>query len=111
MGGREENPTHNRKSLSGKVDPNQNQEEVSHSQEAESKDCGALSPISELNETLNITRAFSTIRREASKSGLDIQENLVLQKDLKRRLKSLVLLPSQDRESVITRTPSRSVLT
>ena len=32
-------------------------------------------------------------------------------KDLKRRLKSLVLIPSQDRESVITRTPSRSVIT
>ena len=112
MGGRE-NPTHIKKTLSGKVDPNQEQEEVSHSQEADSKDSGALSPISELNETLNITRAFSTIRREASKSGLDIQENLdsVLQKDLKRRLKSLVLIPSQDRESVITRTPSRSVVT
>ena len=95
------------------MDPNQEQEEVSHSQEADSKDSGAPSPISELNETLNITRAFSTIRREASKSGHDIQENLdsVLQKDLRRRLKSLVLIPSQDRESVITRTPSRSILT
>ena len=71
MGGRE-NPTHIKKSLSGKVDPNQEQEEVSHLQESESKDSGALIPISELNETLNLSRAFSKIGREASKSGLCI---------------------------------------
>ena len=114
MGGREENPNPVYKSLPGKVDPNQEQEEASQSSVVESKDSDAVSPISELNETLNLMRAFNTIRRDASKSGLDVQENLgpVLQKDLKQRLKSLVLIPqccqSQDRESVITRTRVRN---
>ena len=73
------------------MDPNQEQEEASRYPIVESKDSDAASPISELNETLNLTRAFNTIRRDASKSGLDVQVNLgsVLQKDLKKRLKSL----------------------
>ena len=48
----------------------------------------APSPIAELNETLNIARAFNTIRRDASKSGLDVRENRgsVLLKDPTRSL-------------------------
>ena len=73
----------------------------------------APSPVAELNKTLNIARAFNTIRRDASNSGQKVEENLgsVLRKDLTRRLNSLVLVSGQDRESVITRTPSRSIAT
>ena len=68
------------------------------------------SHIAELNETLNLVRAFNTIRRDANNSGAKVQETLnsVLHKDPPKRLNSLVLVTSQDRESVITRTPSQS---
>ena len=97
------------------MDPSQKQEEASPST-VETLDSDAVlppSPLAELNETLNIARAFNTIRRDASNSGLKVQENLgsVLRKDLTRRLNSLVLVSSQDRESVIIKTPSRSVAT
>ena len=99
--------------MSGKVDPSQNTEDVSPKKvEREGNDPPA-SPIVELNETLNIARAFNTIRRDATNSGQKVQVNLgsVLKKDLTRRLNSLVLISGQDRESVITRTPSRSIAT
>ena len=69
--------------------------------------------LKELSEALDIARAFKTIRRDASISGQEIDENLdsVLHKQLSKRFNSLVLIPSQDRESVITRTPSRSIAT
>ena len=95
------------------MDPSRKQEEVSpNTVEREDSDPPA-SPIAELNETLNIARAFNTIRRDATNSGVKVQENLssVLRKDLSRRLNSLVLVTSQDRESVIVRTPSRSIAT
>ena len=43
----------------------------------------APSPIAELNETLNIAKAFNTKRKVASNSGLDVQGNCgsVLLKD------------------------------
>ena len=67
--------------------------------------------FAELNETLNFANAFNTNRRDASNPGLELQENhgSVLQKNLSRRLNSLVSVISQDRELVITRTPSRSI--
>ena len=97
------------------MDPSQEQEEASPST-VETLDSDAVlppSPLAELNETLNIARAFNTIRRDASNSGQKVQENLgsVLQKDLSRRLNSLILVSSQHRESVITKTPFRSVAT
>ena len=66
-----------------------------------------------MNEALDIARSFKTYRRDASTSGQEISQNLdsVLHKDLSRRLDSLVLIPSQNRESVITRTPARSIIT
>ena len=101
--------------LLDKTDLSPEQEEASpFTVESLDFDAGlAPSPIAELNKTSNVARAFNTITRDASNSGQKVQENLssVLRKDLTRRLNSLVLVPSQDRESVITRTPSRSIAT
>ena len=97
------------------MDPSQKQEEASPLKVGSlDSDAGlAPSPVAELNETLKIARAFNTIRRDASNSGQKVQENLgsVLRKDLTRRLNSLVLVSGQDRESVIIKTPSRSIAT
>ena len=95
------------------MDPSQDQEEASPNKVEAQESVPPASPIAELNETLNIARAFNTIRRDANNSGVKVQENLssVLRKDLSKRLNSLVLVTSQDRESVITKTPSRSVAT
>ena len=84
------------------MDPSQEQEEASPLT-VESLDSDAVlapSPIAELNKTLNLARAFNTLKRDASNSGQKVQENLssVLRKDLIKRLNSLVLVPSQDRD-------------
>ena len=56
------------------MDPSRKQEEVSpNTVEREDSDPPA-SPIAELNETLNIARAFNTIRRDATNSGVKVQE-------------------------------------
>ena len=72
-----------------------------------------MSSPKELSETLDLARSFKTIRRDASIAGQEVTKNLdtVLQRDLKRRLNSLVLISEQDRESVIARKPTRSVIT
>ena len=72
------------------MDPSQEQEEATPFT-VESLDSDAVlapSPIAELNKTLNIARAFNTIRRDAIKSGLNVRENRgsVLLKDPTRSL-------------------------
>ena len=72
------------------MDPSQEQEEATPFT-VESLDSDAElapSPIAELNKTLNIARAFNTIRRDAIKSGLNVRENRgsVLLKDPTRSL-------------------------
>ena len=114
MGGRKQSHSKEaKKPCPGKVDPSQEQEELSPTKVESQQTDPPVSPIAELNETLNLARAFNTIRRDANNSGVKVQENLnsVLRKDLSRRLNSLVLITSQDRESVIIRTPSRSLAT
>ena len=82
MGGRKQSHSKEaKKPCPGKVDLSQEQEEHSPSKVESQETDHPVSPIAELNETLNITRAFSTIRREASKSGHDIQENLARPKN------------------------------
>ena len=72
MSGKEENPTLKTKlSLTGKVDPSQEQE-VASPPTVETLDSDAVlapSLIAELNETLNIARAFNATRKDASNSG------------------------------------------
>ena len=94
------------------MDPSQDKEKKPSPEEAEGSEIEISSP-KELNEALDIARSFKTYRRDASTSGQEISQNLdsVLQKDLSRRLDSLVLIPSQDRESVIARTPAQSIAT
>ena len=77
------------------MDPSQEQEEASPST-VETLDSNAVlapSPTAELNmnETLNIARAFNTTGRDASNSSLEVQENfsLVLQNGSNLRLNSL----------------------
>ena len=101
--------------LSDKVDLRQNQEKAPPFVEVEGESFrgSEATGLKELSEALDIAKAFKTIRRDASISGQEIDENLdsVLHKQLSKRFNSLVLIPSQDRESVITRTPSRSIAT
>ena len=98
--------------LNGKIDPNREQEENSPRQ-TESQEPDASSPVYELNKALNLTRAFNKIKRVENSSDQETQEILesVLQKDLSKRLNSLVLISNRDRESVITRGLSRSIAT
>ena len=112
MDGKNQIPS-NKNSLSGKVDSGQDQEGASPTKIVSEESDATARLVAELNETLNFAKAYKTIRRDASNSGLELQENLgaVLQKNLSRRLNSLVSVTSQDRETVITRTPSRSVVT
>ena len=112
MDGKNQIPS-NKNSLSGKVDSGQDQEGASPTKIVSEESDAAARLVAELNETLKFAKAYNTIRRDASNSGLELQENLgsVLQKNLSRRLNSLVSVRSQDRETVITRTPSRSVPT
>ena len=96
------------------MDPSQDQEKAESPQEIEEEiQKKKVSSPKELSDTLDLARSFKTIRRDASISGQEVTKNLdsVLQKDLKRRLDSLVLLSDQDKESVIVRKPTRSVIT
>ena len=101
------------KLLIDKVDPSQDLEKVTSQEEVEEVQKAKISSSKEINDTLDLARSFKTIRRDASISGQDVKKNLdsVLRRDLKRRLDSLVLIPDQDRESVIARKPTRSVIT
>ena len=92
-----------------KVDPSQDQEKSYPEEGLKEK----VSSPKELSDTLDLARSFKTIRRDASISGQKVTKNLdsVLQRDLKRRLDSLVLISDQDKESVIVRKPTRSVIT
>ena len=59
------------------MDPSQEQEEATPFT-VESLDSDAVlapSPIAELNKTLNIARAFNTIRRDGFISAQKVQEN------------------------------------
>ena len=95
------------------MDPSQDLEKATSQEEVEEVQKAEVSSPKEINDTLDLARSFKTIRRDASISGQDVKKNLdsVLQRDLKRRLDSLVLIPDQDRESVIARKPTRSVIT
>ena len=97
------------------MDPSQDQEKAESPQEIE-EEKGQKEKVSspkELSDTLDLARSFKTIRRDASISGQEVTKNLdsVLQRDLRRRLDSLVLISDQDKESVIVRKPTRSVIT
>ena len=94
------------------MDPSQDKEKKSSPKEAESPRSETSSP-KDTSEVLDIARSFKTYRRDASTSGQEVSKNLdsVLHRDLSRRLDSLVLIPSQDRESVIARTPARPIST
>ena len=95
------------------MDPSQDLQKATSQEEVEEVQKAEVSSPKEINDTLDLARSFKTIRRDASISGQDVKKNLdsVLQRDLKRRLDSLVLIPDQDRESVIARKPTRSVIT
>ena len=96
-----------------KVDPSQGLEKATSQEKVEEVHKEEVSSPREISDTLDLARSFKTIRRDASISGQEVTKNLdsVLQRDLRRRLDSLVLISDQDKESVIVRKPTRSVIT
>ena len=74
------------------MDSSQDQEGASPTKIVSEESDATARLVAELNETLKFAKAYKTIRRDASNSGLELQENLgsVLQKNLSRRLNSLV---------------------
>ena len=93
------------------MDPIQRQEEEAVSPEflEANSDKNETGP-KDLAEVLGLASAFKTVRRDCSRSSQGIGESLdsVLSKDLSRRLKSITLIPSKCRASVIAHTPTRS---
>jgi hypothetical protein len=82
------------------MDPSRVREEVSPPQ-VESHESDAPSPVDESDEILNLMRTFNASRRDTSISGQEENFDSELRRDPTKRLNSLVLMPNQDRETVI----------